>query len=482
MTALSTRTYGTDASATTIPHQPVGARKSWRRIVTAVDPDRRDAYALSGPWLDADAAYALTVGTLIMSCDVYTGHREIALHRVGPEGLEQIKTWTLKKPLGRAVLNFTARRITVTSETALRLDEPPPRPNLYPGRCRRCRRAVAAGAGLVTGHQGARQTEHPGECPPPAAVITPNRFGGACKTCDMWVEAESGVAVRITAPDAHKSEYAPRHVSPCPPDADPGPRSRRPGWCRDCGEYTAPGQGWLFNGELHHRGPCPPTTHDGQAWTVPVRYWMGRWHPGQVVHAQVDLRYGGEFPHSDTPGLRVLAPTYVEFAAAVLDVVDTGLDRRSARIRAATGDEAAPLLARQALAALDARPSASTFKSRLIVKRTTPHGLELRMRFDTLGRHRPWLAEITGRDPDYRWQREFLTADIDWRHADKKGRGLLYCWTLACDRVYQMHHLDAGGDRQVRSYLRSTPDGDIVRITAEEVHAWLNSAPAWPDH
>ena len=79
MTALATAPPArANRTAAVIPAAPAGSRKSWRRMVTAVDPDRRDAYALSGPWLDADAAYALTVGTLIMSCDVYTGHREIA--------------------------------------------------------------------------------------------------------------------------------------------------------------------------------------------------------------------------------------------------------------------------------------------------------------------------------------------------------------------------------------------------------------------
>lgn len=470
-----------ERTAIVVPAQPAGARKSWRRMVTAIEPVGTDAFALAGPWLDADIAYDVPDGALILSCDVFDGHREISLWRVTDDALNPVKTWTSKKPLGRAVLNYTGRRITVTAGTPQRLENREPRVNAYPGRCGKCRRHVEAGAGLLLDIGGSWSTEHV-SCPPPPRFITPNRYSNTCFACGSWVAAGEGVAIRLDQPAAGTgSWYWPMHPGQCPADGVPGPANRVPGWCADCGEQVRPGGGYWLYEALHHRGPCPRSTTTGPTWLVRRRFWIGGFAAGQTRRVQVDLRRGGPDVPACAPGLRVLSAGYVEFVATVMDTADYSGGGQRARVRPATAAEAEDVLAAEAAERADT-VRASGFKARFGVERPLVSASErlLRMRILGLSEHvNPWMAEITGRDPDFRWDRRFLRPDRDWSNATRGGRGVEFYWTLTCGRVYQAQWR-ADRKRTVRAYLRATPDGDVVQITAEEVEAWLNTAPSWP--
>jgi hypothetical protein len=203
-----------------------------------------------------------------------------------------------------------------------------------------------------------------------------------------------------------------------------------------------------------------------------------------VRRVRLDLREGGDPVPPDAPGCRVLAEQYTELIATVLET-RTGRDGswQQARIRTATPAEAEDLLAAEVARAVDARPHPSGFKARFTAERITPRRSELlRTRFLAgPGAQNPWLAEITGRDPDYGYARDFLRADRNYAHANSRGtRGVEYCWTLTVNRVYEAcYHTSHRQSHRV--FLRATPDGDVAEISRQEVETWLNAAPAWAD-
>lgn len=476
LTTPSAHPTPAEITALTVPEEPKRAIKSWRRLVTGIDPAARPgARQLQGPWLTPRRAYALPLGAVVLTCDRFSHEWRVTMAIVETGELTVVKEWRLKSPMGARVVAYVGRRLPKNAAThqAVMLED---EPNRYAGRCIHCRQKVLATTGRLVDYGDRKRVAHArNECPPPPpppAVITPNRHSGLCYLCGHWVNAGEGVALRLAERDSVTgSWYRPAHqIEPgaCPPDALPGPVNRAAAWCADCEQLVSPGEGYWFplgEDRLHHREACPTPTLTGPSWIVRRPRHEAPYEVGQVRRVRVDLRRGGDPVPEDVPGRRVLSETYIEFVALVAETVQRGR-RQLARVCPATGTEAVDDLARDAAAAVEARPDAGAH--------TAPWFAE------KIGDTAPWLAEITGRDPDFVYSREFIRPQRDYRRSNSRGtRGVVFHWVLEPNRVYEALE-PISHRRQERVFLRATPEGDTVEITREEVEAWLNHGPAWP--
>ncbi|MFA7121499.1 MAG: hypothetical protein WC277_08445 [Bacilli bacterium] len=84
-----------------------------------------------------------------------------------------------------------------------------------------------------------------------------------------------------------------------------------------------------------------------------------------------------------------------------------------------------------------------------------------------------WVAEIVGTDAKYGYARRFLRGDYDYSHANAKGtRGIFVWFLLESGRVYDVKS-PFSWSRTERYFCRVTSDGDIEKISQEDVEAWL---------
>jgi hypothetical protein len=457
-----------DRHAVVIPEEPAGAVRCWRKLVTAVQPGGRDAYALAGAWLDADKAYELPEGAAVIACDRFPENTEVVLYQVHAGVLDTVKAWPLKAPLGKRVTDFTARRLAkdAAGHKAVPLEE---LANLYDGRCAHCRQAVHALTGVRWRDRDGEHTAHrKGECPPPPPPpprVEPNMYGGACLWCGGWVEPETGAAVLGEAAEpGQRGRYRAVHREPCPADPLPGPLNSRDGWCSECcGIVPARAGCWLLQPDgtrqLHCHPRCPGPGPDGPGWVVRTE---SAHSAGEVIAARADLRNGGPAVQAGVPGYRALDDhgLYIQFCGVITAVIRGRYGKWETQVRAASWEEAAPLLAAEAEAALIAAPH--------------PPGYRGAWHAEIIGPHRPWLARLDGHDPDYGFRREFLRPKEDWLDANRKGtRGVQCWWTLALNEVYEACWRLTWNDER-RGFLRVTPGGDVVTITREEAEAWLS--------
>lgn len=81
-----------------------------------------------------------------------------------------------------------------------------------------------------------------------------------------------------------------------------------------------------------------------------------------------------------------------------------------------------------------------------------------------------WVAEITGADPKYKFKREFLRFKKDYSRANSVGsRGVYANYILESGKIYDIkEHKD-------RYYCTVTDNGNIVRLSEDEVKEWLNN-------
>ncbi|MEW1699404.1 MULTISPECIES: hypothetical protein [unclassified Streptomyces] len=477
------------ASGTTFlvsPARPEAAVKAWRKLITGVEASGRGgAFDLEGKFLEPGIAYEVTTGAVVVVVDRYGDRTEVVMARVSGAGLETVKEWSLRAPLGKRVTDFVGRRLSAGSpgHRAVRKDT---LPNDYAGRCVLCRNAVAARAGRMTdapGYERKRPAHLEGQCPPPPPppeVIVPNRRSEPCQLCGSWVEPGEGVARLLSVPcPVTGALYRAEHTG-CPADGLPGPVNRRTGWCGLCGQPVKAGAGYwdIHAREVRHgRGGCPAPEPEQVWWARRPRgeAWL---KTGQVRRVQVDLRgehfwrnravpVNGEVP-AGVPGFRVLSPTYVELVGRVLECTEDRQGRQWARVRAATGAEAVELLAAEGAREAEAEPVGSLLRA--------PFSAEVIVGV------LPWLAEITGRSRVYGWEREFLDASVDYTHSNRRGtRGAVYHWSLKPNRVYETEYA-LSRRVQVREYLTVGAGGDVRKISEEEVVAWLNAGATWPAH
>lgn len=495
MTVQTLTTSATPPKTTALVVMPAAhpdAVRTWRRLIQAINPAEKGAFALDGPNLSPGVAYEVSDGALIVAVDKLSDGFLVRFLRVTDHALAEEKTWQLKNALGKRVVDYIQRRLapTASRHRAARAETIP---NQWPARCAECGRTVRPGEGIVLprpfGMPGTTTVTHrPGACPPPPEVISPNRRSEPCLVCGRWVPAGTGVARRRTQPDETTgSQYQACHDGDCPPDAPWGPLNRHPGWCTDCGELVQPGQGWRDPSEdgwplRHLEGTClPPAPYP--TWIVKRPRGEEPFRPGQVRRVRVDLRGGvaegwtGPLTWSrwrrpdnppvtpTVPGFRVLRDTFVEMVAVVVETAGEGR-RQRARVRAATAEEAADLLADELERETETLPH-------------TEVGFKADWSAERIGDCRPWLAEIVGRHPDFGYERVFPPFRADYSRSNSRGtRGVWYHWTLTPGRVYEVDYPVTRHTGR-REFLRATPEGDVVTITREEVEAWLNTAAAW---
>lgn len=80
-----------------------------------------------------------------------------------------------------------------------------------------------------------------------------------------------------------------------------------------------------------------------------------------------------------------------------------------------------------------------------------------------------WVAEITGYDPKYKYQRKFIKCKKDYSKANMRGsRGLYAEYILESGRIYEVKS-QVSWKRFERYFCQVTNEGDVKRITIEEV-------------
>lgn len=448
-----------EVAAVVIPAEPAGATRSWRRMVTSIDPAKDGAYALQGCWLRPGVAYDMPVGAIVVTCDQVGDRRDIRMWQVAVGGLVEIKAWSQKAPLGPRVVGYVARRLPAPAATAsaTALEH---MPNRWDSWCAACHVPVPAGTGAVVQVDGRNRVLHTKACPPRRP--RPNRYPGRCRTCRAWVEEGAGLMV----PDLGLL-----HAGDCPV-TPVYPANRHPGWCADCGGFMAAGDG-IYQDRAARHPVCPPRTVTCPTWRI--RRDHGPYRVGQTLRQRIAPRPGEMPVPSSAPGFRVIDDRWAEAVVTVVETVDAAAPYPQARVRAATWEEAETTLVAELRRALDVRPVARGFRAVWQAERIGPsakRAVNPRLAF-------PWLAEITGRTGQAGYRRTFLEPMKDYRDTNNAGsRGIRYCWTLTVNRVYQAQYPTSWSTVH-RAFLRATPEGDVVEITAEEVETWLNVASEW---
>jgi hypothetical protein len=85
---------------------------------------------------------------------------------------------------------------------------------------------------------------------------------------------------------------------------------------------------------------------------------------------------------------------------------------------------------------------------------------------------RPWVAEITGKDPKFKYKRSFLRGRKDYSEANKKGsRGVYYYYELDPGKIYQIN--DRRSWSLTYRYYARVIDGELVEIDESEVEECL---------
>ncbi len=87
---------------------------------------------------------------------------------------------------------------------------------------------------------------------------------------------------------------------------------------------------------------------------------------------------------------------------------------------------------------------------------------------------RAWVAEITGFSPRYGYERVFVQRKTDYTHANSKAtRGVIAIFVLKENRIYEVS--DPRSWKRTERYFCRVEDGEIVRMSKEEVDEWLRS-------
>jgi hypothetical protein len=94
------------------------------------------------------------------------------------------------------------------------------------------------------------------------------------------------------------------------------------------------------------------------------------------------------------------------------------------------------------------------------------------------GFKRPWVAEITGRNDQYRFDRTFLRPFRDYSRANSVGsRGIYLVYLLDQGKIYEVME-QVTWRRWDRYFCRATELGEIERMTEKGVEEWLSGRSA----
>lgn len=81
-----------------------------------------------------------------------------------------------------------------------------------------------------------------------------------------------------------------------------------------------------------------------------------------------------------------------------------------------------------------------------------------------------WVAEITAFDAKYKYTRHFMRFKKDYSRSNSKGsRGVYAEYLLESGQIYEVK------ERKERYFCKVDDAGEIVKITEEEVIAWLKN-------
>jgi hypothetical protein len=449
-----------DSTIIVIAPIPTAALKGWRRLIQAVSPDKTGAYALDGQSLQPGGCYRAQHGTLIVAVDTYPMGRSIRLLRVHPGGLETVKEWRQKAPLGPRITAYIARRLPAETWRAAPIAGVP---NRYPAYCYRCGQGIPRGGGSVITTGGASKVCHTDQCP--AAPPKPNERDGPCHRCGKPVPAGAGLLEREWDDLTASPRWTVEHPTPQACDAAPVDLPNRwTDWCPDCGRLVRAGHGvWKDRAARCGMGcrPVPALP----SWRIRRR---GDEYPtGGVFRAVVAPRPGEATVPDSAPGWHALDEGMVSLIVSVLDARDREDGMRLALVRAATWDEAAPVLADEVELAVDAIPQSRGFKAAFSAER--------------IGDCKPWLAQVTGHDRQFGYQRAFLPPRRDYQDATWSGsRGVTSRWVLSPNAPYEAFW-PTSWKKSKRVFLRVTPVGGTEEITRDQVDAMLRHGLTWVD-
>lgn len=348
-----------------IPSADEGTIKSWRKHVTQLDDSRPGASALTGHWLDGGATYELPTGAVVYGLDrtpAAAKEFRVRIWRVTTSGALKVKrdsrfvnnasvcATSVRKTLTKLLASYrTPSRLFGVGPTQVKAA--PPKPNERAGQCSACSGHVAAGAGILVRDLADRlRVRHsPGGCVSPFAPST------------APAPAKPAPEPATTASVAASSRTNSRAQS-----------------CTRCWQLVPAGQGDLTRGSrgwvVTHRAECPPYPggYTGPTWRI-SRGQPGGYRPvpergfspSEVLRASLLER---EHPvPADAPGRRtaregdgwVSAIVTVIAEAAPEYIRDEDGDSPSeliggdgwffqARVRIATAEEAAGILAEEA--------------------------------------------------------------------------------------------------------------------------------------
>lgn len=86
----------------------------------------------------------------------------------------------------------------------------------------------------------------------------------------------------------------------------------------------------------------------------------------------------------------------------------------------------------------------------------------------------PWVARLTGTDPHWGFQRQFIKAAFDYTYARKSGGRGIYLYFALPPGIYEVYY-PTSWKRERRYFARVNEAGEVFEITCEEVFECLKS-------
>lgn len=87
----------------------------------------------------------------------------------------------------------------------------------------------------------------------------------------------------------------------------------------------------------------------------------------------------------------------------------------------------------------------------------------------------PWVAEITGKYPSGKLQRNVIAHNRDYSRASSNGNRGVYLWfVIESSKLYEVHDC-ISWKNFARYFCAVTENGDIHYLTNQESSEWLNA-------